>query len=178
MTFIWAYSVYSRLVAIYFLNRFIHSRKTACKATFQSHLEHPPMLQETDLHPRMRGLWDIFWHGRRDKSPMGRDQGSRRMRANFIRFSVNIKLITWRYASAHCPHSSTIFTRCALLQLSPTGTMALISQRCNSRRHFSRTLIKWNLRGFQTIMTMNFFDWIVCRSLSGIFSSRGSQTNS
>jgi hypothetical protein len=40
MTFIWAYSVYYPLVVIHFLHRSIHSRKPACKVTFQYSLEH------------------------------------------------------------------------------------------------------------------------------------------
>jgi hypothetical protein len=34
LTFIWAYSVYSALVGIHFLNRSIRSRKTVYKVTF------------------------------------------------------------------------------------------------------------------------------------------------
>jgi hypothetical protein len=45
----------------------------------------------------------------------------------------NLGLITWRYAGAHIPHAPTIFARCPLLQLSAIGTMALRSQRDNSR---------------------------------------------
>jgi hypothetical protein len=59
MMFIWAYSVYSPLVAIYFLNRSIYWRNTAYKVIFSISSGTSSTAAKADLHPRMRGMRDI-----------------------------------------------------------------------------------------------------------------------
>jgi hypothetical protein len=76
MTFIWAYSGYSPLVATHSLIGPSTRQRPLARSFFQYPREHFLLLQEADLHPRMRGLRDIPWDARRDKSPTERDQGS------------------------------------------------------------------------------------------------------
>jgi hypothetical protein len=90
MTFIWVYSVYSPLVAIHFLNRSIHSRKTACKLTFSM----PSRTLSTDARnwsasSNERPARHLLTCSKRQKSDGARSGECGGCCAGFIWFSLN-----------------------------------------------------------------------------------------
>jgi hypothetical protein len=161
MAFIWACSVYSPLVAIHFLNRPIHSRKTACKVTFSIHSRTPSTTARSwSASSNERPARHLLTYPKSQKADGARSGDYGGCGTDFIRFSLKYwvdNLAVFGCALSACTnHFHSLPAALIQRHWNNCSNISATQEPVLNFRPFSTTLINWNLPGFQIIVSIIF----------------------